>query len=402
MESIRVRNAVSGDELATLDTADAEVVTLTVQALDGAAILPAGTRGGKVRAWRLPDSAEMGEISLPRTPLALRFSSPGTLHFVSGSGSGRVRSGRLPVSRRSRLSTISSRSLVPGREDNPMHLVPAPRELRRGPREAEAFVLGTGTGVATDAASSAVACRLRSVLGAATGLPLPPAPHGTPGAITLRIGEHLAARGPEAYELTVDASGVLIEGGGSAGVFWGAQTLRQLLGPDAYRRAPLRDSPWTVAPVRIADAPRFAWRGMMLDVARHFMPKDGVLRYVDLLAAHKLNVLHLHLTDDQGWRVQIERYPRLTEVGAWRARSGPASVILRSGKSARTAATTPATTCARLSPTPPHGTSPSSPRSTSRATHRPPSPPTPNWATPMSSTPRRSRRWTAGASTRTC
>ncbi len=73
-------------------------------------------------------------------------------------------------------------------------------------------------------------------------------------------------------------------------------------------------------PVRIADAPRFAWRGMMLDVARHFMPKDGVLRYVDLLAAHKLNVLHLHLTDDQGWRIEIGRYPRLTEVGSWRAR----------------------------------------------------------------------------------
>jgi hexosaminidase len=202
-----------------------------------------------------------------------------------------------------------------------MPLVPAPREFRPGPQEAEAFVLAPGTGLVADTASGAVACWLRSVLGAATDLPLHPAPPGTPGAVTLRIGEHLAARGPEAYELTANASGVLIEGGGPAGVFWGAQTLRQLLGPDTFRRAARRAGPWTVAPVRIADAPRFAWRGMMLDVARHFMPKDGVLRYVDLLAAHKLNVLHLHLTDDQGWRVEIERYPRLTEVGAWRGRS---------------------------------------------------------------------------------
>ncbi len=73
--------------------------------------------------------------------------------------------------------------------------------------------------------------------------------------------------------------------------------------------------------VRIADAPRFGWRGMMLDVARHFMPKDFVLKVIDVIALHRLNVLHLHLTDDQGWRVQIDAYPKLTEVGAWRAES---------------------------------------------------------------------------------
>lgn len=71
----------------------------------------------------------------------------------------------------------------------------------------------------------------------------------------------------------------------------------------------------------IEDGPRFGWRGLMLDVARHFMPKDGVLRMLDLLAAHKLNVFHFHLTDDQGWRIEIKRHPRLTETGAWRART---------------------------------------------------------------------------------
>ncbi|MET7442056.1 family 20 glycosylhydrolase, partial [Streptomyces sp. NPDC005568] len=77
----------------------------------------------------------------------------------------------------------------------------------------------------------------------------------------------------------------------------------------------------TVPRLSVEDGPRFPWRGLMLDVARHFTPKEGVLRYLDLLAAHKLNVFHFHLTDDQGWRVQIKEYPKLTEVGAWRSRT---------------------------------------------------------------------------------
>lgn len=116
--------------------------------------------------------------------------------------------------------------------------------------------------------------------------------------------------------------GVVITGGSPAGVFWGAQTLRQLLGPAAFRRAPVHpDMTYGVPHQTIHDAPRFGWRGLMLDVARHFMPKEGVLRYLDLMAAHKLNVFHFHLTDDQGWRVEIERYPKLTEIGSWRART---------------------------------------------------------------------------------
>ncbi|MEV4352808.1 beta-N-acetylhexosaminidase [Nonomuraea sp. NPDC049625] len=126
---------------------------------------------------------------------------------------------------------------------------------------------------------------------------------------------------PEAYRLTVSADGAEIAGGDEAGVFWGRQTLRQIQGLDAFRRAPIAREPVMVPYVTVHDAPRFAWRGFMLDVARHFLPKEDLMRYVDLLAAHKLNVFHLHLTDDQGWRVQIERYPRLTEVGAWRPRT---------------------------------------------------------------------------------
>ncbi|WP_461715740.1 family 20 glycosylhydrolase, partial [Streptomyces sp. DSM 41036] len=122
--------------------------------------------------------------------------------------------------------------------------------------------------------------------------------------------------------LTADADALRITAGSAAGVFRGTQTFRQLLGPDAFRRAPLAPGrAWEVPAVAIEDEPRFGWRGLMLDVCRHFLPKEDVLRYLDLLAAHKLNVFHFHLTDDQGWRVEIKRHPRLTEVGAWRSRS---------------------------------------------------------------------------------
>jgi hexosaminidase len=163
---------------------------------------------------------------------------------------------------------------------------------------------------------------LRTVLQQATGLSLHEGRElddACDDGIGLQLDDAL---GPEEYRLVSDSNGVFIEGGSPAGVFWGAQTLRQLLGPDAYRRAPLdRDRTWSVPHLTIQDSPRFPWRGLMLDVARHFMPKEGVLRYLDLMAAHKLNVFHFHLTDDQGWRVQIKRYPKLTEIGSWRART---------------------------------------------------------------------------------
>ncbi|MFF3144265.1 beta-N-acetylhexosaminidase, partial [Streptomyces sp. NPDC057927] len=161
---------------------------------------------------------------------------------------------------------------------------------------------------------------LRATLGAALGLPLRPGPQDARNAVRLLLDDTLE---PEAYKLGVVANwGIEIRGGGAAGVFWGAQTLRQLLGPDAFRRAPVRPGrAYGIAHQIIEDAARFPWRGLMLDVSRHFMPKDGVLRHLDLMAAHKLNVFHFHLTDDQGWRVQIKRYPKLTEVGSWRART---------------------------------------------------------------------------------
>ncbi|SEN59696.1 hexosaminidase [Actinacidiphila rubida] len=201
-----------------------------------------------------------------------------------------------------------------------MDLIPTPSHSTAYAADAT-FTLTPGTALEAGPGAEAAARWLRAAVGAATGLPLAPAGPSADGVVRLAVDETVPG-GPEAYRITVDpASGVRITGADPAGVFWGAQTFRQMLGPDAFRRAPVRERVWEVPCGHLSDAPRFGWRGFMLDVARHFMPKDGVLRYLDLMAAHKLNVLHLHLTDDQGWRLEIRRYPELTAKGAWRART---------------------------------------------------------------------------------
>jgi hexosaminidase len=196
-------------------------------------------------------------------------------------------------------------------------VIPAPLSVEAG--DGPGFLLDARTGIEAGPGTERVARWLRATVGAATGLPLDP---HTDDARRVRLGILPALGEPEAYRLTADAERVLIEGASPAGLFWGAQTFRQLLGPEAFRRAPVtRKREWEVPAVTIHDAPRFRWRGLMLDVARHFMPKEGVLRCLDLMAAHKLNVFHFHLTDDQGWRIRIERHPRLTEIGSWRTRT---------------------------------------------------------------------------------
>ncbi|MEU6101659.1 beta-N-acetylhexosaminidase [Streptomyces flaveolus] len=196
-------------------------------------------------------------------------------------------------------------------------LIPAPRAVE-GPLSHGVLLDGDTTLWAAPGTETAERW-LRTTLGAALALPLRPGAQDDAG-VRLLLDDALE---PEAYRLSVIRDRcVEIRGGGPAGVFWGAQTLRQLLGPEAFRRAPVRPGHTLGVPRQvIEDAPRFGWRGLMLDVARHFMPKEGVLRYLDLMAAHKLNVLHFHLTDDQGWRVEIKRYPELTGTGSWRART---------------------------------------------------------------------------------
>lgn len=131
-------------------------------------------------------------------------------------------------------------------------------------------------------------------------------------ALVLTIGKLLGKN--EGYTLTIDTGRITVAGEDAAGLFYGVQSLIQLVfkGLDSHRRV-------VVIPCgQIQDYPRFAWRGMHLDVSRHFMPVEFIKQYIDILAMHKLNVFHWHLTDDQGWRIEIKKYPLLTEKGAWR------------------------------------------------------------------------------------
>lgn len=126
----------------------------------------------------------------------------------------------------------------------------------------------------------------------------------------------------ESYRLSVNKDLIQINGQSSAGVFYGIQTLLQMLPLEIYNKQRQKSINWTVKGVLIEDAPLYPWRGMMLDVARYFFGKDYVLRFIDMMAMYKMNTLHLHLTDDAGWRMEIKKYPKLTDVGAWRG-AGP-------------------------------------------------------------------------------
>jgi hexosaminidase len=127
------------------------------------------------------------------------------------------------------------------------------------------------------------------------------------------------------YRLISSEGRVAITSPGSEGAFHALQTLRQLMPDSTFGRASGAES-ISIPELEIVDAPRLPWRGVLLDVARHFMPKSFILKLIDLLALHKCNVLHLHLTDDQGWRIEIEGYPRLTEIGAWRRESSGSDI----------------------------------------------------------------------------
>jgi hexosaminidase len=206
-------------------------------------------------------------------------------------------------------------------------LVPKPRSVTS---EAGWFELDQATVLDADPGAEGAAAWLRSAIGPPTGLPLREAAStSTPAdasaatgpANTITLRTNAADLAPEAYRLSVQSDRVLIEAADPAGAFYACQTLRALLPPAAYRGARVGVGPWRIPCATIEDGPRFGWRGAMLDVSRHFMPKQDVLRFIDLMALHKLNILHFHLTDDQGWRIEILRYPLLTELGSWRRES---------------------------------------------------------------------------------
>lgn len=194
-------------------------------------------------------------------------------------------------------------------------ILPRPTSVRSEPG---AFVLDRRTSLDADPGLANEASMLREAIGKPAKLQLPSKRIRGSGSIRLVLDKRLSALGPEGYRLRVEPNVIRIESSSPAGVFFGVQTLRQMLPTAFFGSARPKGRQWKLPCLTVEDKPRFGWRGAHLDVARHFFPKPKILRFLDLLAMHKMNVLHLHLTDDQGWRIEIKRYPKLIEVGSKR------------------------------------------------------------------------------------
>lgn len=123
----------------------------------------------------------------------------------------------------------------------------------------------------------------------------------------------------EEYRISVSKKKVVVEASARAGFLYAIQTLKQMLPVEVYAAGKVCSRDWTLPCCTITDSPRYEYRGMLLDCGRHFFPVEVVRRYLDIMAVYKLNRFHWHLTEDQGWRIEIKKYPRLTEVGAWRS-----------------------------------------------------------------------------------
>lgn len=209
---------------------------------------------------------------------------------------------------------------------NNVNIIPQPLRIEL---KSDIFCLTPETEILASEHTRSVAEFLAQRLRPATGyrLPIKHPEQASKQTLTLRTiklqtDSQKAALGAEGYELSVAAERILITALTAAGVFYGCQTLLQLFPPEIEGQKLIQKKYWTIPQLEIEDIPRFSWRGMHLDVCRHFMPKEFVKKYLDLLARYKMNVFHWHLTDDQGWRIEIEGYPELTEIAAWRSNNG--------------------------------------------------------------------------------
>ncbi|MGW1512093.1 beta-N-acetylhexosaminidase [Streptomyces sp. NPDC002394] len=194
-------------------------------------------------------------------------------------------------------------------------IVPVPASVTP---EGEPYTLTAATRIGIDetsGASRAIGRYLAGLLGPATGFPLPVVDDSAAGhGIRLRLAPDETGLGDEGYRLVSAPEGLTLTAREPAGLFRGVQTVRQQL-PSAIERRSVQQGPWKIAGGTVTDTPRYAYRGAMLDVARHFFTVDEVKRYIDQLALYKVNTLHLHLSDDQGWRIAIDSRPLLTTYG---------------------------------------------------------------------------------------
>ncbi|MCC6612228.1 MAG: beta-N-acetylhexosaminidase [Anaerolineae bacterium] len=198
-----------------------------------------------------------------------------------------------------------------------LSLIPKPVVMTE-PEPSSAFELTADCQIVAADAALAAGNLLAHSLRPATGFALPVVPMAAAGQPAIHLLIDAAIDGEEAYRLDVEPQSVTLRASDYAGLAYAVQTLRQLLPVEIFSATQVSGVRWVVPGVVIEDRPRFGWRGGHLDVGRHFFPVEVVKRFVDLLALHKFNRFHWHLTEDQGWRIEIKRYPRLTEIGAWR------------------------------------------------------------------------------------
>ena len=198
-----------------------------------------------------------------------------------------------------------------------MDILPLPSQYEERSGE---FRLTAETAILADLPNHWNAGFLQALLAAPTGFPfkLGSLDQARNNFIRLHVEPGLDNLGPEGYRLTVSPDTISLEAPTQTGVFYGIQSLRQLLPVEVEERHPIFGVDWRVPCLSITDRPRFAWRGFMLDEGRHFQGRETVLRTLDLMALQKLNVFHWHLTEDEGWRIEIKKYPRLTEIGSHR------------------------------------------------------------------------------------
>lgn len=207
-------------------------------------------------------------------------------------------------------------AICPAFSQQKINIIPQPAEVRLGTGE---FVITPATSIVilgTDPELKRIAGMLNQELKRAAGFELKIGSAPSKNAIHFKLVPEVGL-GKEGYRLKVGYEEVEISANQPAGLFYGLQSLLQLLPYQIESKTLVTNIKWSIPVVEIKDVPRFGWRGQMLDVSRHFFTKKEVMEMIDDMAKYKYNLLHFHLTDDQGWRIEIKAYPKLTEVGAW-------------------------------------------------------------------------------------
>lgn len=211
------------------------------------------------------------------------------------------------------LTALEIRAAAP---PNEVSLIPQPVKVER---RTGTFKLRRSTRLISSKSNKEIAELFAAMFKAPTGFLLQHALSGPAGIQLLISKTPNVVLGNEGYTLDVTPGKITILANKPAGLFYGMQTLMQLLPKEIESPLVVKNKSWSVPCVKITDYPRFGWRGLMLDVSRHFFPKELVKKYINQLAKYKMNVFHWHLTDDQGWRIEIKSLPKLTGIGAWRA-----------------------------------------------------------------------------------